>query len=144
MILFGWTIQHSIAITDVTNNLKPIVYKYNIYYWKHSQTCIRCSLIQNCVCILQVHTYLAIGMQLSMTTKLRYLVTETSRQMTALLPMMHCFMTTVLTTYTKPCSVFSINHICCCIYCFTSLLLSNKKQEHKEVVKIFLKKINSK
>ena len=29
VILFGRTIQRSIAITELTNNLKPIVYKYN-------------------------------------------------------------------------------------------------------------------
>ena len=31
VILFGRTIQHSIAITESTNNLEPIAYEYNIY-----------------------------------------------------------------------------------------------------------------
>ena len=74
-----------------------------------SQTCISCSLIQHCVCILLAHTYIAIWYATTHDNKTHVPFASTTHQTMALLLTMHRLIRTKLASYNTCSSVFSIN-----------------------------------
>ena len=57
MILCGWTIQRSIAIAELTNNLKPIVYKYNTCAFCVKTAITTLSSVQSEIRLLNDHSF---------------------------------------------------------------------------------------